>query len=222
MTAVSTLAEEQHYYSTSASAVALCLQGIEASTAEMDKLNERVAAMTGVRVKKDGQNDDGVSFVLVPADASLPPQELLVVLPAQSAAELANVIEPYFGIQEGETVDMKLLQEQANEARKCTTYMCPHVSPLTLQRAAEEGTVQQCTVSSSNDNGSIYMYWDESANLKQRPVNTRAVEYLQRATQQNDETIHGDVFLARVQEQQPVSLEVDALMKEPLFCQHSG
>jgi hypothetical protein len=185
----------------------------------MDKPNERIAAMTGVHVKKDGQNDDdGVSFVLVPADASLPPQELIVVLTAQSAAELANVIEPYFGIQQGETVDMKLLQEQANEARKCTTYMCPHVSPLTLQRAAEAGTVQQCTVSSSNNNsGSIYMYWDESANLKQRPVNTRAVEYLQRATQQNDETIHGDVFLARVQEHQPVSLQVNSLMKEPWF-----
>jgi hypothetical protein len=99
-------------------------------------------------------------------------------------------LEPYFQLVEGiEYIDMTKLQEQAVADREagCATGMCPHVSPATLRRAAEAGTVERMELSlvkeernyqneqdSEPKRSKVYLYWDESAHLKQRPWNERA------------------------------------------------
>lgn len=177
-------------------------------------ITERLASMEGVAFKDENDNGGGVSFVVIPADTSIPPQEL--VLLTNSSSNIQTMFEDYFRIQKGETVDMELLQQQANEARTCSTYMCPHVSPSTLKRAAQEGTLQSIRVSGDTDNN-VDMYYDESANLKYRPLNKRANHYVN-----GDESIHGDVFLVCMQEnQQPSSLTMDALEKQSWFIKSS-
>jgi len=175
-------------------------------------MTERLTTIKGVRVKVS-DDIDGITFVLVPDDTLLPLQELVLVTCDDTTIPLENVLESYFGLQEGETVDMNLLQQQAEQARDCLTGMCPHVSPLTLKRSAEEGTIQKAIMSDY-----ISMYFDESAPLKRRPLNSRANQYLRAANpKNNDETIYGNVFLACLQEKEPVSLAIDALEKEPWF-----
>jgi hypothetical protein len=163
---------------------------------------DRIAAIEGVSLHDSG---GGVSFVLIPADTSLPPVQLFLRTPSTNS--LQDFLECYFSIQKDETVDMQLLQQQANDARECLTGMCPHVSPLTLKRAAEAGTIQTVAVTDS-----IQMYYDESANLKQRPLNVRAQEYTK-----GTETIYGDVFLVCMQESQPSSLTIHALEMKAWF-----
>jgi hypothetical protein len=162
---------------------------------------DRIAAIEGVSLHDNG---GGVSFVLIPADTSLPPVQLFLRTPTNS---LQDFLECYFSIQKDETVDMQLLQQQANDARECSTGMCPHVSPLTLKRAAEAGTIQTVAMTDS-----IQMYYDESANLKQRPLNVRAQEYAK-----GTETIYGDIFLVCMQESQPSSLTIHALEMKAWF-----
>jgi hypothetical protein len=162
---------------------------------------DRIAAIEGVSLHDNG---GGVSFVLIPADTSLPPVQLFLRTPTNS---LQDFLECYFSIQKDETVDMQLLQQQANDARECSTGMCPHVSPLTLKRAAEAGTIQTVAMTDS-----IQMYYDESANLKQRPLNVRAQEYAK-----GTETIYGDIFLVCLQESQPSSLTIHALEMKAWF-----
>jgi len=192
-------------------------------------MDERLAVV-GVRAKGSvGEVDGSVSFVFVPAMVRLPPQELVFTPDPSSKTDALfdSILPPFFRLRPGEAVDSSLIQAQAEGAREagCVTGMCPHVSPSTLQRAVEEGTLERVALSASDedDNSSrVYMYWDESANFKRRPVNPRATQYVQYG-QQNDEgvvdTIYGDVFLARVdgRQNQPESFGVDALEKEPWF-----
>ena len=169
-------------------------------------ITERIATIEGVSLNKNGEDGGGVSFVLIPAgDTSLSPLQLFLMTPTNDS--LQDFLEGYFRIQNGETIDMDILQQQANDARECSTGMCPHVSPLTLKRAAEEGTIQHVTISES-----IHMYYDESANLKQRPLNVRATRYVE-----GNETIHGDIFIVRMQENDPTALTVNELEKESWF-----
>ena len=67
-----------------------------------------------------------------------------------------------------------------------------------MRRAAEEGTIERiCLSTTDNDdksNHSIYMYYDDSAHLKQLPINHRSTEYSRDA---NDAvTIFADAFVA--------------------------
>lgn len=93
--------------------------------------------------------------------------------------------------------------------------------PRALLRAAEEGTVQRVKVAgfsndcSDGDPSSIYMYWDESAHLKHRPLNSRAVHYVRHVAQNED--IYGDVFLVCVHQNQLISLETDTIKKKAWF-----
>jgi hypothetical protein len=129
-------------------------------------------------------------------------------LAKETTDDLETVLGPYFSLQKGETVDMKLLQQQAERDRECSTGMCPHVSPLTLKRAAEEGTIQKVQIGDI-----VFMYYDESANLKQRPINSRANQYARSAKTVDEETIYGDIFLANPNQ----SLRINALRREEWF-----
>ena len=167
-------------------------------------------------------------------------------------------MEKNFKLKPGEIVDMDLVQNQANESYQCTSYVCPHVSSATLRIAAEAGTIQRLpiNISSSNSNSSsscsktdastssrcdIYAYFDESANLKGRPINQRAIANINENESDNDndngkgsdvasstldddnssndsskDIIHGDVFLVRLKRENnssmiPVSLRLSEL-----------
>lgn len=196
--------------------------------------SEKILAGLGIHLLKEKHkdDDDGVllSIVLVPAAASLPLQELVFTTSSPADAKgdslLLDLLEPYFVLQPGETVDMSLIEKQANAEREagCATGMCPHVSPTTLQRAAEVGTLETIKIRNGGggddddgNTGSICMYLDESAMFKQRPLNQRAMEYAK--NKYDDESIHGDVFLARMRQNELVSLRIEAMKKEEWFVE---
>lgn len=174
--------------------------------------------------------DDGkkeICFLLVPADTSSPLVELVVTVDAIATTSdpFMDLLEPYFQLRPGEAVNLSILEKQAAAEREagCSTGMCPHVSPITLQRAAEAGTLEKVKIStSSSSDGSnsnnIYMYLDESANLKERPINPRAIQYA-KANNYEDGDIFGDIFLARIgpKNNQAMSLTVQDMEKERWF-----
>jgi len=64
---------------------------------------------------------------------------------------LDELLGPYFELREGESVDMDLLETQAQADYRCTDYVCPHVSPAILKMAAEAGTLQKAKIQLSLD-----------------------------------------------------------------------
>ena len=209
-------------------------------------------------VGKKVNGDHGISIVLVPASSSLPLQEITIDGGGDKENYFNDFLEKNFKLKPGEIVDMDLVQNQANESYQCTSYVCPHVSSATLRIAAEAGTIQRLpiNISSSNSNSSsscsktdastssrcdIYAYFDESANLKGRPINQRAIANINENESDNDndngkgsdvasstldddnssndsskDIIHGDVFLVRLKRENnssmiPVSLRLSEL-----------
>ena len=201
--------------------------------------------------------DHGISIVLVPASSSLPLQDITID-GGDKENYFNDFLEKNFKLKPGEIVNMDLVQKQANESYQCTSYVCPHVSSATLRIAAEAGTIQRLpiNISSSNSNSSsscsktdastssrcdIYAYFDESANLKGRPINQRAIANINENESDNDndngkgsdvasstldddnssndssrDIIHGDVFLVRLKRENnssmiPVSLRLSEL-----------
>ena len=196
---------------------------VECFPSTSSTMEERLLSLGARIANKDGDTGQkGSTFVLVPADPSVSLQTL--VLDDDKTAPLLDAfIESYFPLQAGETVDMDLVQEQADAARHCTTYACPHVSPVTLQKAAAQGTMQRATLRQNNQHQQqVYMYYDESANLKRRPRNARACQlYSQHYTlaDNDDEVIYGDVFLADVNGQ---AMEAADLEQQAWFATNSG
>ena len=194
-------------------------------------MNERLASL-GVRLISSTNSDatknemgaTTLVFVKVPPPPCAPEpavQELGVDASSLSRGLEEDVFEPYFALQPSESVNMSLIQQQAEEARQCTTYMCPHVSPLTLQRAAEQGTLQHVVVAGI-DQDVIVMYYDESAHFKQRPYNAKASQWIKNIEkagnkEQEEEAIYGDVFLVRRVNGQFVSLDICNLEAESWF-----
>ena len=165
--------------------------------------NQRLLSL-GARLQSatTSKDDGGVSFIRVPADISLPAQEWVL----EESSSMESLFQNYFVLQSGESVDMDLVSAQADQARKCTTYMCPHVSPLTLQRAAAEGTLQR-TLLSEKETSKTFLYYDEGAALKRREKNPRACAFVKRnQVEEEEEPIHGDVFLARISDGKFISL----------------
>jgi hypothetical protein len=180
-------------------------------------------------VRKKVNGDHGVLFVLVPASSSLPLQEITID-GGDKENYFYNFLEKNFKLKPGEIVNMDLVQNQANESYQCTSYVCPHASPTTLRIAAEAGTIQRLPINISSSNSSsscsnIYAYFDESANLKGRPINQRAIANINDNESDNDndndngkgsgvasstldddnssndsnkDIVHGDVFLVRL------------------------
>jgi hypothetical protein len=246
------------------------------NTARLSQMGVRVVRVEDMDQQQQQQDHPLTkikTFVIVPASPSLPLQELCFVNDAVSSEYVdteyfdtiqeddGTWLEPYFQLVKGiEYIDMTKLQEQAvaNREAGCATGMCPHVSPATLQRAAEAGTVERMELSlvkkernNQNEQDSepeerskVYLYWDESAHLKQRPLNERAKQLLSTTTTTNihangtrtgdgagilgDRTggssmsnIYGDAFLIRFtspqqqqQQQQQPTLE-DAISNLP-------
>ena len=156
---------------------------------------------------------------------------------------METFFQNYFALQPGESVDIELVQTQADQARQCTTYMCPHVSPLTLQRAAAEGTVQRNLLSTEeekndddddddeddgrNNSNKIFLYYDEGAVLKRRERNERACRFVKKKEQQQEEgeadaeePIYGDVFLVLYNNDgKPKSLNIAELSTHTWFSE---
>lgn len=149
--------------------------------------------------------DRCVTFLKIPTDPDCP-LEMISIHPDQQSVSVASEdslqsqLASYTRLQMGEMVDMSLLQQEAYQARDggCAGGMCPHVSPLTLQRSAEEGTLVKAKICDDGSPSQIFLYWDESAHLKQRLRNERAIRYLSTTSSDSEETIHGDAFLVRV------------------------
>jgi len=167
-------------------------------------------------------NTEDIAFVLLPASSSVPPKEL--VWKQEASLNISGngdpfwyLLEPYFQLQDGKSVDMALIEKEAIAAKEsgCSTHACLHVSLATLQRSAEEGTLEKIRIGEDDDSDtSIYMYYDDSAQYKRRPINHRAIRHAQKKEREEGSYIYGDVFLAQLQkDDQPVSLDVEAIQQ---------
>jgi hypothetical protein len=206
---------------------------------QQQQQQQQAKKVKDVDVGKKVNGDGGLSVVLVPASSSLPLQEITI-----DGGDKENCfnefLEKNFKLKPGEIVNMDLVQNQANESYQCTSYVCPHVSPTTLRIAAEAGTIQRLPIKISSSNSSssssciktnvstskcdIHAYFDESANLKGRPINQRAIANINDNESDNDkdsnkDIVHGDVFLVRLKRESnnnnssmiPVSLRLSEL-----------
>jgi len=206
---------------------------------QQQQQQQQAKKVKDVDVGKKVNGDGGLSVVLVPASSSLPLQEITI-----DGGDKENCfnefLEKNFKLKPGEIVNMDLVQNQANESYQCTSYVCPHVSPTTLRIAAEAGTIQRLPIKISSSISSssssciktnvstsrcdIHAYFDESANLKGRPINQRAIANINDNESDNDkdsnkDIVHGDVFLVRLKRESnnnnssmiPVSLRLSEL-----------
>jgi hypothetical protein len=206
---------------------------------QQQQQQQQAKKVKDVDVGKKVNGDGGLSVVLVPASSSLPLQEITI-----DGGDKENCfnefLEKNFKLKPGEIVNMDLVQNQANESYQCTSYVCPHVSPTTLRIAAEAGTIQRLPIKISSSISSssssciktnvstsrcdIHAYFDESANLKGRPINQRAIANINDNESDNDkdsnkDIVHGDVFLVRFKRESnnnnssmiPVSLRLSEL-----------
>jgi hypothetical protein len=212
---------------------------IQQQRKQQQQQQQQAKKVKDVDVGKKVNGDGGLSVVLVPASSSLPLQEITI-----DGGDKENCfnefLEKNFKLKPGEIVNMDLVQNQANESYQCTSYVCPHVSPTTLRIAAEAGTIQRLPIKISSSNSSssssciktnvstskcdIHAYFDESANLKGRPINQRAIANINDNESDNDkdsnkDIVHGDVFLVRLKRESnnnnssmiPVSLRLSEL-----------
>ena len=193
-------------------------------------MDERLVKM-GVIPTTVARSVGSFSILLVPASSSTQPQELVLKLPVSLDGDntkepskrdiFPDLLGPYFELQDGESVDMDLVRKQAEADYQCTEYVCPHVSPAVLRMAAEAGTLQKIRIAvqgkqeASNDNSDIvFMYYDESASFKGREENYRANSYIQQNAMNSNydsnesDVIFGDVFLVRMQNNQPRSMKL--------------
>ena len=155
------------------------------------------------------------SLVKLPTSSDIPMEQLH--MPADSSlsheGQMLTFVEPHFALREGESVDMKLIEEQVAPAMEigCVGGMCPHISFTSLRKHAEEGNPEVVTIrfneNDKNDATHYRLYYDDAARLKRRPLNTRANEFIrmstnskknQSTTEPSDEStglIYGDVLI---------------------------
>ena len=193
-------------------------------------MDERLVKM-GVIPTTVARSVGSFSILLVPASSSTQPQELVLKPPVSLDGDntkeptkqdiFPDLLGPYFELQDGESVDMDLVRKQAEADYQCTEYVCPHVSPAVLRMAAEAGTLQKIRIAvqgkekTSIDNSDIvFIYYDESASFKGRKENYRANSYIQQNAMNSNhdsnesDVIFGDVFLVRMQNNQPRSMKL--------------
>jgi hypothetical protein len=152
-----------------------------------------------------------VSYVLIPADASKPLQELSFRPRAYKTGDsLAEHLKRAFS-SDGKEVDLSLLQAttQLGSGDGPTT-----VSQKALQQVAKQGSVETFSLvhaTPSNKFIGVNIYLDEVGMLKRLPLNSRASDFAARAGFNPPPQFYGDVFVGRIQTQpflQNVSLKL--------------
>lgn len=153
----------------------------------------------------NGEEEDGVAYVLVPADTTRPLQEFTMTRQQQSAPGdlLVEHLKPAFAnTGNNHHVDISLLQKQAQDTLVGSSGAPTTVSEETLRQVASEASVETFTLvnpTPSNQFVGINIYLDEVGMLKRLPINTRASKFAEQAGFNPPPTFYGDVFLGRIQ-----------------------
>lgn len=161
---------------------------------------------SGIGVVADNEvneNDSALFFVRIPSEASEPLEQLTV--DRKETKTIEPLLEPYFELYTGESVDMALLQEHVTAVREagCTTGMCPHISQDTLRRAAEVGTIESIKLVVQGS-AKYVVYYDESAPWKRRSRNEQANQFIATASSSMvpdsspPPILYGDVFVIKL------------------------
>lgn len=163
-------------------------------------------------------------LVKIPAQLSLPLEQLSLTIPTADVGShsgaILSFVEPYFRLQEGESVDIELIQEQVAPAyaKGCAGGMCPHISLTSLRKHAEEGNPEFVKMEDYR------VYYDDAARLKRRDINERATKWYKKnnnGTRQSNnhddgdaeqlDAIYGDVFVLRFGTQNDEILSISPL-----------
>ena len=181
------------------SACCSIVQGVQIETSEERRAGRVAHALQEANALSEEEEEE-ISYVLVPADTSRPLQELTVRVPQTSTGDLlVEHLRQAFASNSSKTVDISLLQAQKTLVGLTGTPTS--VSDETLQKVASEASVETFALvhpMPSNQFTGINIYLDEVGMLKRLPLNTRASAYAERAGFNPPPTLYGDVFLGRI------------------------
>eukprot|EP00980_Cylindrotheca_fusiformis_P019338 scaffold6638_cov127-Cylindrotheca_fusiformis.AAC.22 len=149
---------------------------------------------------------DLLTYVLVPADTTLPLQELVFESSQEGSGDaLLDHLKPAFA-KHSQNVDLGLLQHSAPLQAGSTAP--ENVSENTLKEVAKQGHVEVFNLvhpTPSNKFVGINIYLDEIGMLKRLPLNKRASDYAKEAGYNPPPQFYGDVYLGRTQRRGPVA-----------------
>jgi hypothetical protein len=149
-----------------------------------------------------------ISFVCVPANSSKPMEERTVLIPAGHRGDyLVDYLRQEFSTG-SENVDVSLLQQQAQQTLAASPDTPTSVSDATLQQVAQAASVETFALvhpTPANRFTGIQIYLDEVGMLKRLPLNSRAMNYAERAGFVPPPQFFGDVFLGRIQKKPAIT-----------------
>ena len=154
-------------------------------------------------------DDDEVSYVMIPTDTSKPLQQLSFHPNKTSPGDaLVEHLQSSFTIREDETIDIDLLRQQQQSQQTALLASAaatdlPTVSDTTLRKVSEQASVETFTLvhpSPSNQYTSIVLYLDEIGMMKRLPLNTRASDYCSRAGYNPSPIFYGTIYMGRIQQ----------------------
>ena len=181
--------------------------GIEVTTPE----ERRAAQVAQALHEADAvQEEEEISYVLVPADKTSPLKELSF-RPATSGAatvaagdQLMEHLKPAFR-GGGSQVDLSLLQQSPGAQTLLGAATgdgdTATVSDATLKAVADEANVETFVLVHAlpaNQYTSVQIYLDEIGMLKRLPLNARATDYAKAAGFDPPPQFYGDVFIGRI------------------------
>jgi CS domain len=171
--------------------------------------DERKVAKVASAIREADALPEEVTLVYIPADATVPVQEVTFQQPAwaataahESNAALIDFLKPRFQTPNAD-VDLSRLDPSAQTLFAGSSNgpgtTLPKVSEATLRTVAKDVHIETFTVVHSVDRKpSLVLYLDEVGALKRLPVNARAASYASRAGYNPSPVFYGDVFAGRV------------------------
>lgn len=172
--------------------------------------DERKVSKVASAIRQPDALPEEVSLVYIPADATLPLQEVTypqtswaATASHESNAAVLDFLKPRFQTPNSD-VDLSRLDPSAQTLLAGSSNgpagaALPKVSEATLRTVAQEVHIETFTVVHSVDRKpSLVLYLDEVGALKRLPVNARAASYAARAGYNPPPVFHGDVYASRI------------------------
>jgi len=160
---------------------------------------EERKAQTEASNSRSSVPTETATYVLVPADANLPLQELTFGVSPDSGGDcLLEHVKPVFA-KDSQKLDLGLLQQPSSMQMGSSSP--ENVSEDALKKVAKDGQVEIFNLvhpTPSNKFVGINIYLDEIGMLKRLPLNKRASDFAREVGYSPPPQFYGDVFLGRV------------------------
>ena len=147
-----------------------------------------------------------VFYVLVPADASQPLQELSFAPGSGTGDALLTHLQSAFVTKQksDQDIDLELLRQHSpTQTLAAAGGMDLSVSDQTLREVAEQANIETFSLvhpTPTNNFTGITIYLDEVGMLKRLPLNSRASQYCARAGYNPPPVFYGNVYLGRIRQ----------------------